>query len=234
MIGDKIRERRLELKLTQFQLSQLTNIKKNTISNYENNVSSPNEENIFKLMDALKCDANFLFDWSEIEDMNLTLQEKKHIKKYRSLDQFGKKAVDDILNDEYERCKYVEKESPINLKFSLLKASAGTENWLDDEQMATIKVADTPDARKADIVIEVNGDSMLPAFNDSDKVLVRLQPAVEIGEVGIFILDGNGCIKEFADNRLISLNPKYNDVYPSEYSDFRCIGKVIGKAITTE
>lgn len=234
MIGDKIRERRLELNMTQLQLSQLTNIKKNTISNYENNVSSPSEENIFKLMDALKCDANYLFNWSEIKDINLKLQEKKHIKKYRSLDQFGKKAVDDILNDEYERCQYVEKEPSIKLRLSLLKASAGTGNWLDDEQMETIKVIDTPEARKADIVIEVDGDSMLPTFNDGDKVLVRLQPAVEIGEVGIFILDGNGYIKKLADDRLISLNPEYSDVYPSEYSDFRCIGKVIGKAEIVE
>lgn len=167
-----------------------------------------------------ECNINSIFDSSEIEV----------IKKYRSLDQFGKKAVDDILYDEYERCLYVEKEPSIKLRLSLLKTSAGAGNWLDDEQMGTIKVIDTPKARKADIVIEVDGDSMLPVFNDGDKVLVRLQPAVEIDEIGIFILDGNGYIKKFAKNRLISLNPEYNDVYPTEYSDFRCIGKVIGKA----
>lgn len=234
MIGDKIKERRLELEMTQFQLSQLTNIKKNTISNYENNVSSPSEENIFKLMDALKCDANYLFDWSEVKDIKLTPQDKKHIKKYRSLDQFGKKAVDDILNDEYERCLYIENEPSIKLRCSLLKASAGTGNWLDDEQMGTITVVETPEARKADIVIEVDGDSMEPEYYNGDKVLVRLQPAVEIGEVGIFIMDGNGYIKKFAEDRLVSLNPEYKDVYPSEYSDFRCIGKVIGKAEIAE
>lgn len=104
MIGDKIRERRLELELTQFHLSQLTGIKKNTISNYENNVSSPNEENIFKLMEALKCDANYLFEWAEIEDLNLSLEEKKHIRKYRILDEYGQEAVDTILEVEHRRC----------------------------------------------------------------------------------------------------------------------------------
>lgn len=105
MIGDKIRERRLELGMTQLQLSQLTDIKKNTISNYENNVSSPSEDNIFKLMEALKCDANYLFEWEEAEELKLSLEEKKHIKKYRSVDTYGQEAVDKILDVEYRRCE---------------------------------------------------------------------------------------------------------------------------------
>lgn len=234
MIGDKIRERRIELGMTQSQISELTGIKKNTISNYENNVSAPNENNIFKLMEVLKCDANYLFEWDKVEEFRLTLEEKIHIKKYRTLDEYGKKAVDDLLDNEYERCLHIEKEPLINLRCSLLKASAGTGNWLDDEQMDTVTVVDTPEARKADIVIEVDGDSMQPEYNNGDKVLIRLQPAVEIGEIGIFIIDGNGYIKKFAEDRLISLNPAYSDVYPTEYSDFRCIGKVIGKAEIVE
>lgn len=112
MIGDKIRERRLELNLTQAQLAMLTDIKKNTISNYENNISSPNEENILKLMKALKCDANYIFEWSENEDINLSLSEKKNIKKYRTLDEYGKEAVDKILDIEYERCSDITESKP--------------------------------------------------------------------------------------------------------------------------
>lgn len=104
MIGDKIRERRLELDMTQSQVAELTGIKKNTISNYENNVSSPSEENIFKIMEALKCDANYLFEWEKVEDFTLSLEEKKSIKKYRTLDNYGQEAVDKILDVEYRRC----------------------------------------------------------------------------------------------------------------------------------
>lgn len=121
MIGDKIRERRLELGMTQSQIAELTGIKKNTISNYENNVSAPNENNIFKLMEVLRCDANYLFEWDRIEEFQLIVDEKIHIKKYRSLDQFGKKAVDHILNDEYERCTYAE-------KIPVVVAARSTEN----------------------------------------------------------------------------------------------------------
>lgn len=231
MIGDKIRERRLELGMTQSQVAELTKIKKNTISNYENNVSAPNENNIFKLMEVLKCDANYLFEWEKVTDLELSIKEKNHIKKYRTLDEYGKEAVDKILDVEYNRCANNEtsETNTIELPFSLLKASAGTGEWLDEEQLDKITVTDTPTARKADIVIEVDGDSMIPVFNDGDKVLVRLQPAVEIGEIGIFIIDNMGYIKKYANDRLISLNPDYNDIYPNEYTPTKCIGKVIGK-----
>lgn len=108
MIGDKIKERRLELGLTQLQLSELTGIKKNTISNYENNVSSPSEENIFKIMEALKCDANYLFEWFEKEELILSLNEKTFVNKYRNLDDYGKEAVENILDVEYRRCTDVQ------------------------------------------------------------------------------------------------------------------------------
>lgn len=104
MIGDKIRERRLEIGLTQAQLSKLTNIKSTTISNYENNISSPSDENIYKLMEVLKCDANYLFECKEIKEIPLSIDEKTHLKKYRFLDEFGKNAVNNILESEYNRC----------------------------------------------------------------------------------------------------------------------------------
>ena len=81
MIGDRIKERRIELGLTQSQLSKATGIKSTTISNYENNISSPSDENIYKFMETLKCDANYLFEWEEIKDIQLSTNEKKHIRK---------------------------------------------------------------------------------------------------------------------------------------------------------
>lgn len=230
MIGDKIRERRLELGMTQSQVAEFTNIKKNTISNYENNVSAPNENNIFKLMEVLKCDANYLFEWEKVTDLELSIKEKNHIKKYRTLDEYGKKAVDDLIDNEYERCQQEKKIEVIQLPISELKVSAGTGNWIEDNRYGTIEVADTPASRKADLVIEINGDSMEPTFHSGDNVLVRLQPSVDIGEIGVFVKDSEGYIKELGKNRLISHNKKYDDIILDEYTNIHCVGKVVGIA----
>ncbi len=55
--------------------------------------------------------ANYLFEWEKIIDIKLSLVEKKNIKKYRSLDNFGKKVVDKVLDIEYERCQHTDEET---------------------------------------------------------------------------------------------------------------------------
>ena len=69
---------------------------------------------------------------------------------------------------------------------------------------------------------------MEPKFHDGDTVLIRQQPAVDVGEVGLFIVDGKGFIKKQGPDHLISLNPESKDIWPGEYSDVRCVGKVRG------
>lgn len=61
MIGDKIREKRIKLGLTQKELAEKIEVGKTTIGNWETGVSAPDEEKIIKLMLALDCDANYLF-----------------------------------------------------------------------------------------------------------------------------------------------------------------------------
>lgn len=70
---------------------------------------------------------------------------------------------------------------------------------------------------------------MEPMFHDCDELYVRLQPSVEIGEIGIYEMGDKGYVKKYASDRLISLNPDYDDIYPDEYHETRCVGKVIGK-----
>lgn len=65
MVGDKLKQRRMELKLTQQQLADMVGAKKTTISNYECGISSPSENTIITLMEVLKCDANYLFGYNK-------------------------------------------------------------------------------------------------------------------------------------------------------------------------
>ena len=228
MIGDKIKERRIQLGLKQSEVSKATGIKITTLSNYENNVSTPNEQNLYKLMDTLKCDANYLFEWEEQENINISYSEKQKIIKYRELDDHGKQMVDTVLELEHNRCVALpEERSIIYLPKSMLRASAGSGNWLDEQQLVTVAVLDTPAARKANLIIEVDGDSMEPLYKNGDNVLVSTAAEVQIGDIGIFIADGNGYIKKLGEDRLVSVNPKYKDIIPTENSNYRCVGKVL-------
>ena len=230
-IGSRIKQRREELGLTQPQLAELVGVSKGTIGNYESNISSPNEAILFKLFTILKCDANFLYqdniDWQSFDAVSPS--EKNHITKYRTLDGYCKKADDSILDVEYERCKDAKEKQMIRIKYSRLPASAGVGVFLDDENIELRSFPDTPEARLADIVIPVDGRSMEPMFYDGDLLLVKQQEEIEPGQIGIFIKNGKGYVKKLAEDRLISINPDYEDIYPGEGEEVVCKGRVIGK-----
>lgn len=108
-IGSRIKLRREELGLTQPELAKLVGVSKGSIGNYESEISSPNENILIKLFSALDCDANYLYydDISRTSD-TLSSAELNYIKKYRTLDTYGQKAVSALLDIEYERCTTVE------------------------------------------------------------------------------------------------------------------------------
>lgn len=148
MIGDKLRERRLQLQLTQLQVAELTSIKKNTISNYENNISSPSEENLMLLMKVLKCDANYLFS-DFVNNKSFSPKEQEYIERYRILDEHGKKIVDFVLSEEYNRC--------IHDDGMYYRAASSTDNHpaqivrLTDEERQRLAVAKPVSSEDSDL-----------------------------------------------------------------------------------
>ena len=64
------------------------------------------------IIDALKVDANFLFqdEMKELDTNDFSIPEIKMVRKYRVLDAHGKKIVDMVLDEEYSRCEneYIE------------------------------------------------------------------------------------------------------------------------------
>ena len=117
----------------------------------------------------------------------------------------------------------------IFIEYSTLRVSAGTgEPLIDDTYPEFIEVKRSKLTEEANFAVKINGNSMLPHYKNNDIVLVRSQPEVAVGEIGIFTIDGEGYIKERGENRLISLNPEYDDIHFKEGQDIRCKGLVIG------
>lgn len=105
-IGSRIKDLREEKGLSRPELANLLDVTVGSISNYENGVSSPKEPVLFKIIETLGCDANYLFqDVVKIKgrENDVTLAEYEKIKKYRILDEHGKKMVDFTLDEEHKR-----------------------------------------------------------------------------------------------------------------------------------
>ncbi len=253
-IGEAIYKRRKELGLTLEDVGEFVGVSKSTVKKWETGyISNMRRDKIALLAKVLRVSpASFIADENQeiaglIPEENENTVDKETasaigktafdyleetlLKKYYSLDLHGREIVDAVLEIEYNRCISEEEEEnlTIEIKYSLLPASAGVGAFLEEENIEIREFPDCPEARQADIVIPVDGNSMEPLYSDGDKLYVRLQPAVEVGEVGIFMKDGKGFVKEYAEDRLISINPDFEDIYPDEYDMIRCVGKVIGR-----
>ena len=116
----------------------------------------------------------------------------------------------------------------LKIDYYTLPASAGTGNFLDSEFAEELLVPESDIAEQADFVISVGGDSMEPTFHNGDKVFVEKCDSVDIGEVGIFVVNGDVFIKERGNNQLISHNKKYNPIALTEHDSAFCCGRVLG------
>lgn len=105
-VGSRIKELRENKNMTRNELANSIGVTVGAVSNYENEVSSPKEPILFKIMETLKCDANYLFqDAIQMPSMknSVSIDEFNIIEKYRALDAHGKEMVDFTLSKEWER-----------------------------------------------------------------------------------------------------------------------------------
>lgn len=104
-VGSRIRELREDKELSRAELADKIGVTIGAVSNYENEVSPPKEPILFKIMEVLECDANYLFqDSINIPTMKDSFSVLEHnlIKKYRELDAHGKDMVATVLQKEYD------------------------------------------------------------------------------------------------------------------------------------
>ncbi len=159
--------------------------------------------------------------------------EDEYIKKYRALDEHGKKIVDFVLDEEYKHSSEEQNEvyqtNCLVLTMYEDAVSAGTGEYLNDGRCVEVTVDETPLTERADFILRISGDSMEPTYHDGDKVLVESTTELNVGEIGIFVLNGQGYIKEYSPEGLVSHNKKYGIIRIGENDRCEVIGKVIGK-----
>lgn len=232
-LANNLKEARINKGLKQEELAKLIGKSKNVISNWERGDNKPDADTLFELCDILDVDANFLLGWESNQNLSLSINEQNHIKKYRSLRNKSKKAIDDMIDlfvelEQEQRMEIAEESAPYMYAKTeyLTGLSAGTGLFVFDD--IPTQVIEVPEIYKnADFVIGVTGDSMEPRYFNGEKVAVQKVSTINIGDIGVFMHEGNGYIKEFGNNKLVSLNKAYPDIDINETTV--CIGKVLGK-----
>lgn len=136
----------------------------------------------------------------------------------------------------------------ISMPVSTLTVSAGTGSFLDEGNFEMIDFPESSVPDRAEFGIRVSGDSMEPVYHDGQIVWVQQCERVGIGEVGVFICDGDGYLKAYGEQEpdesmadeltdsygvihpqpvMISYNQAYEPRVISPTSKFQVVGRVL-------
>ena len=220
---------------------------------------SPKLSNIVSICAALGCSLDYILTGIPENTNNYTLDddEIELVENYRKLDRHGKELASMVMEKEAERVADIgaapEKSQsriirggasvisrgdaikqvnafarrPIDLYD--LPVSAGTGMYITDMDSTVISIPATPQSESASYALRIKGNSMEPKYRDGDILLVEETDAIEYGELGIFILDGDGYFKKYEGDRLISLNPDYAPIMLDDFDNIMLCGRVVGK-----
>lgn len=230
--GTLIRQRRIHLGLSQAELAAQTGVSRNTVAGWETDHSRPDLSTLPALCRALRISLNTFFG----VERKRTPEESRLLDVFSALEPGDRERIlwqMEALRDRRAEMREREKPAPLPRTVTLfaneLGAAAGFGAALGEAQGEKVVLLADRDTERADEIITVCGRSMEPTFMDGDRVLVEHTQVLREGEIGIFLVDNEGYIKEYRKDGLHSHNPEYRTMTFHEDQTVRCIGRVIGK-----
>lgn len=229
--GERLCRLRNSREITQRALSYKLHLSRNAVSNWEAGRALPDSSKIIALCDALQVSPSVLLGYEE-EDNRRTAEDRELLFGFHNLDQKNQLIVRQMiqmLNTMQENENNLIRLTDLRRVYlNSERASAGTGNMLSDSNGEYVYLH-LPQNRfgHVDEIISVAGDSMQPTFQHGDQLLVEHTTQLNEGEIGIFILDGQGFVKEYRKDGLYSHNPNYDPILFNESLDVRCVGRVV-------
>jgi phage repressor protein C with HTH and peptisase S24 domain len=213
---------------------------------------SPKLSNMVAIAEAFGCSLDYLVNGTPDLGFNIRLEDDEiaFIKKFRELDDYGRDVAMYVVNREAQRINETRvvpkvihtssntsnKRNSSEMRGALrsvllydLPVSAGTGVYLDSTTADKINIPDNEKTKSATFALRISGNSMEPRYHDGDILLVEQNDAPQMGQLGIFILDGSGYFKQYEGDRLVSLNSQYKDMLLKDYSEISYCGKVMGR-----
>ena len=217
---EKLRARRKELKMTQKDIADRLGISYQAYSAWERGVKQPSKEKVKQLEQILNAPKGY---FTELEIVRL----------YNTLSDEGKdRALGYVRNlVQKEQCKNVVSISEKLYEYRIYeKMSAGIGSSVYNDQDYDTVYFDEELAH--DFASWVSGDSMEPKYQNGSVALIRETGFDYDGAVYAVVCNSQTYIKrvyrEEHGLRLVSINPKYQDIFLSYDEEPRIVGIVVG------
>ena len=223
---EKLKARRKELKLTQREIAEKLGISFQAYSAWERGIKEPSKEKVAQLENILKVSKGY---FTQIEIVRL----------YHSLSKQGQEKVVLYARNLSQEEK-VQKVAPMPERlyeyrvYERMSAGIGASVY-DDQNFDTVYFNEE---LAHDFASWVSGDSMEPKYQNGSVALIRETGFDYDGAVYAVVCNNQTYIKrvyrEENGLRLVSINPKYKDIFISYEEDPRIVGIIVGNFVPME
>ena len=237
------------------QLAERLNISKGTVNNWTRGNNSPDVDMVPKICEVLGISVLTLYSPTEFEQAEtvqkmikapseLSDEAIKVARDYNELDQRGKRMVQAVLNEGKRQANEQSVVEPVNgpaepekpktrvIPLFHTPAAAGYVSPTEGQDYDDYEI---PYDLPGDFAVRIDGDSMEPYIHDGEIVRCVRSNGLQIGEVGIFYVDGDTLCKQFCTDGqnlyLLSLNRDRADadrtIWGSSGARVQFYGKVL-------
>jgi len=223
---EKLKARRKELKLTQREIAEKLGISFQAYSAWERGIKEPSKEKVAQLENILKVSKGY---FTQIEIVRL----------YHSLSKQGREKVV-LYARNLAQEEQVQKVAPMPERlyeyrvYERMSAGIGASVY-DDQNFDTVYFNEE---LAHDFASWVSGDSMEPKYQNGSVALIRETGFDYDGAVYAVVCNNQTYIKrvyrEENGLRLVSINPKYKDIFISYEEDPRIVGIIVGNFVPME
>lgn len=217
---EKLKARRKELQMTQKYIADQLGISYQAYSAWERGIKEPSKEKVNRLEQLLKVPKGY---FTEIEIVRL----------YNTLSNKGKDQVVEYTRNlvQKEKTQQVISVSENLYEYHVYeKMSAGIGASVYDDRNYDTVYFDKELAH--DFASWVSGDSMEPKYQNGSVALIRETGFDYDGAVYAVVCNNQTYIKrvyrEENGLRLVSVNPRYDDIFISYDEDPRVVGVIVG------
>ena len=223
---EKLKARRKELKLTQKEIAEKLGISFQAYSAWERGIKEPSKEKVSQLENILKVSKGY---FTQIEIVRL----------YHSLSKQGQEKVvlyaRNLSQEEKAQKVTAMPERLYEYRvYERMSAGIGASVY-DDQNFDTVYFNEE---LAHDFASWVSGDSMEPKYQNGSVALIRETGFDYDGAVYAVVCNNQTYIKrvyrEAEGLRLVSINPKYKDIFISYEEDPRIVGIIVGNFVPME
>ena len=225
IIGENIKQYRLQNGWTQQELGSKIGMSKNAIGNYEKGFRSPKKDTMFDLANAFNVSIDDLFppiqkDSSSNTPQIQTIYDQLAPPRQSKVLTYAERQLKEQKNEEETKINEVSEKVVSLYQVEVVSETAAARGFnygfgYDDTDRETIEVGKQPP--RHDIATKVSGDSMQPDYQDGDILyLVDKGLTTYNGDLAVIAYGDRSYFKKiYTENgrlRLVSLNDKYEDI----------------------